>query len=104
MKESGLKVIAAAVLVPALLFYLAFSWGYVATVFSAWFVIPVFPEFPVLTWIQYAGIMFFASTIIRSHPTHIKEEYKDKSSMISYSFLHPWISLGCAWVFKVFFM
>lgn len=90
--------------VPLVIIYSSFSWGYVAQIFEGWFVIPVFPSFKPITWVQYAGLMCFASTIVRPSVTFMKEEFEEKTNKYAYVILGPWMALLGGWIFKIVFI
>jgi len=77
----------------ALVFYNAFCWGFVASILIAWFVVPVYPDFVKLTWLQYAGIMLVIQCFLPTSSCTIKEEYKDKDKMILRFIINPWLLL-----------
>jgi len=97
------KLIEVIFLIPLTVLYSSFSWGYVATIISAWFIIPLFPQMPIFTCIQFAGIMFFANCFIRSTSSNIKKEYKDSSGDYITTFLSPWLILLEAWILHLFY-
>ena len=97
-----LAILGAFAFFPLLILYSSFSWGYVATVFHDWFIIPIWPDFKNLSWKQYAGIMFFIGCFIRPSNVSIKDEFKDNTALYFASFLGPWIALLCGWVFTLF--
>lgn len=82
-----------------MLTYSAFSWGYVASVFYGWFILPNFPTLPHFTVAQFVGFMIFANvTINRTSPGFIKDDYKDKLSEWLYFFISPWLTLFFGWL------
>ena len=86
------------------LVYSSFSWGYVASMFYSWFILPNFPTLPHFTVTQFVGIMFFTSVVFRHTPSHIKDEYQDKSSSWTYLILSPWLTLFFGWlVYSLYF-
>lgn len=90
-------------LIPIIIAYLSFSWGYAASVMYKLFVIPVFPDAPSLMWYHFAGIMYFIKCII--HPSmskaYMKKEYSDTRMGNFVELVHPWFLLGIAWIFKL---
>lgn len=86
-----------------LVFYTSFSWGYVATVIANWFIIPLFPEFPQFTWLQYAGIMFFISCFVHGSLKEIKKEYKDENMTWINIISAPWLTLLGAWILHLIY-
>jgi len=81
--------------------YGAFSWGYVSYTFYNWFVLPTFTDLPHFTIIQFVGFSLFLNTLIRHSSTHIKDEYKDKTTEHVSAFLMPWLVLFFGWFIKV---
>lgn len=96
-----LALIGILVIIPILVIYGAFAWGYVASVIYGWFILTTFPQAPVLTWVQLAGIMFLVNCFVHNTTTnYIKKEYKDETVA---SLIAPWLTLLGAWIFKIFF-
>jgi hypothetical protein len=92
----------AVLLIVGLVLYSAFAWGYVASIIYKWFILSQFTELPVITWWQFAGIMFFINCFIHTANTHyFKEEVKDNTTGLTISLLSPWLMLFGAWIFKV---
>ena len=99
---SILTVIFAMGLVILLIAYSSFAWGYVASIMYKWFIISLFPTLPILLWWQFAGIMFFVNCFVHSGQTHnFKDDVLDKQKGITTNLLAPWISLLCAYIFKL---
>lgn len=90
-------------IVPLVILYSSFSWGWVASVMMKWYIIPVFPDFPILSWMQLAGIMFFVQCFTYSPKTQVKDEYENKTAHTTSVLLAPWLTLLCAWVFHLFY-
>jgi hypothetical protein len=101
--ETLLILVGTIFILPLLILYSSFSWGYVATVLSNWFIIPLFPEFPQFTWIEYSGIMFFIDCFIHLPKTQVKDEYIDKTSQWVKLILSPWIVLFGAWILHLIY-
>ncbi len=97
--EAILTLVGLICIIPLLIIYSSFSWGYVATVFWTWFILPIFPQSPIFTWAQLAGIMFVVNCFVHSSKTAVKEEYKDSSSEILLGILGPWLALFGGWIF-----
>lgn len=92
-------------LIPFLVLYLSFSWGFVASIIYSWFITPVFPNSPDLNWMQFAGIMFFINCFVHSSTSaYIKDECKDSTNGFTTSVLSPWMLLLGAWIFKIVFI
>ena len=64
--EAILLLLGGIIAIPLLLIYNIFSWGYVATVIYQWFIVPIYPEAPPLTWMEFGGIMIFLDCFIHS--------------------------------------
>lgn len=89
--------------IPLFILYSSFSWGWVASVLLEWYIVPVFPNTPILSWMQLAGIMFFVTCFTYHTKTEIKDEYEDKTAHTINVILAPWLTLLCAWVFHLFY-
>ena len=89
-------------LLPVLILYSSFSWGYVAVIFWGWFIIPLFPEAPLFTWTQFAGFMFMLNCFVHQSNKHVKKEYKDEVTEWSGLILNPWLTLLGGWIFHKF--
>lgn len=85
-------------LIPFFVIYNALSYGYVATIFSTWFIKPIFPSIPDLSTLQYAGIMYFISLF----NNHDIKTYKDHKVDVKVTFtkilLNPWLILLGGWI------
>ena len=93
----GLAIIAAIVL------YNAFAWGYVASVFYGWFVLPYFPSFPHFTATHFIGFVLFIGVMTHKGHIYVKDEYQDKTNSWVQLFLGPWISLAAGCLVHQFF-
>ena len=74
--------------------YSAFSYGVLTYQFYAWFVLPVFPSLPHITFVQAIGISFFISLFKGHYPSEYNsgsDSYKAKYGWAD--FLSPWIIL-----------
>ena len=67
------------ILVLLLLLYNVFAWGYVASVFYGWFVLPYFPNLPHFGYVEFISFVLFFGVLTHKSPTFIKDEYKDKT-------------------------
>jgi len=104
--EIILLILGSLVILPLMLLYLAFSWGYVCNVLYYWFIIPVFPNLPLLTITQCIGIVLFLS-IFKSHSNtsynkEFKEKYVDEAATYSNIILQPWVILFSSYIIKLF--
>ena len=101
--ELILILLGALAIILLLVFYNAFAWGYVSSIIYTWFIIPIFPETPVLTWMQLAGIMFLVNCFVHNTTTnYIKKDYKDETTGLILGLISPWFTLFFAWIFKTF--
>lgn len=81
--------------------YVGFSWGFVAWKFWYWFLLPVFPALPAITFIQAVGIMFFIS-LFKTVPAQVlKDDYVNKEITTATSILSPWIAFVAGWFIKL---
>ena len=71
------------ILVLLLLLYNVFAWGYVASVFYGWFVLPYFPNLPHFGYVEFIGFVLFFGVLTHKSPTFIKDEYKDLDLQVS---------------------
>ena len=103
--EAILILLGTLVLIPFFILYSSFSWGYVATIISSWFILPIFPQVSELTWIQYAGIMFFINCFVHGSSTanNIKKEYQDEKNSLIIQLIAPWLTLLGAWILHLFY-
>jgi hypothetical protein len=75
--------------------YDAFSWGLVTWKFWAWFVLPVFPAFPVLTFIGAVGLSLFIGLFKNQTTQVLKSDFIDEGTTVGMVFLMPWLTLLC---------
>lgn len=103
--ELILIILGVILLVPSIILYSSFSWGYVATILINWFILPIYPEFPVFTWFQLAGFMFVVNCFVHgsSIANNLKKEYEDSTKSLILLLLAPWMTLLGAWVFHLFY-
>ena len=98
MSEKLLVLLGTILILPFLVLYSAFSWGFVATVLSGWFVIPLFPEFPQLSWIEFAGISLFISCFVIEPVNQIKDDCRvERPAILIEMYLRPWLLLLISW-------
>ena len=90
-------------LIPIMVLYSSFAWGYVATIIYSWFILPLFPNLPLFTWLQFAGIMMFVNCFIKLSANNIKKEYKDEQANWTNVLLNPWLALLAAWILHLFY-
>lgn len=98
-------LIALIIFISLVVFYQAFSWGYVLFKFWFWFLLPVFVTLPSITFYQAVGLMLFIG-LFKNHVTtkKIKKEYMDQENKTSdqvIPFLLPWLVLGIGYLVKL---
>lgn len=74
--------------------YDTLAWGLVLYKFWGWFVIPVFVELPVISFVQALGLMFVIG-LFKSNFTgeNLKDEYKkNKWNSTIVVLLYPWVA------------
>lgn len=94
-------ILGLAVTIPVILLYDCIAWGTVAWYAWAWFVIPIFPNLPTLTWPEALGLMFFMSLFGRKRGTNIKDEFKDDFSKFA-PWVAPWVALVIGFILHLF--
>lgn len=82
-------VLCYSVLVYSLLFYK----------FYYWFLLPVFPEMPHITFLMAIGLACFFSVIKGQYIDELDDKYKDKTKKY-YMLVYPWIVLLFGWLIK----
>ncbi len=97
-----LALLGAVLLIPLLTIYSAFCWGLVTSILWGWFIVPLFPDMPVLTWTQLIGIMCVFSCFNHRSKVAIKKEFKDDNSFWIGYLTAPWVTLISAWIIKTF--
>lgn len=101
--EALLLLLGVLVLVPMIVLYSSFSWGYVATIFWGWFILPLFPDLHSFTWIQFAGMMCLVNCFTNHKTFKIKKEFEDKTQTWSSIILAPWLTLLGGWILHLFY-
>jgi uncharacterized membrane protein len=87
------------------IFYNAFTWGYVVSLFYGWFVLSVFPTAPAISLIQFIGIMLFLIALLpKYHGTALKDEYENKKTKVIGLLIAPWLTLLFGWIIKITIM
>ena len=82
--------------------YAPLVWGLVTLQFWTWFILPIFPELPVLEYWQAVGVFFFISLFRATTIDTLKEEFKkDKSSIFILALLTPWFVLLVGYIFNL---
>ncbi len=90
-----------------LLVYNAFAWGWVAYKFWYWFLIPVFPMVPHVTFVQVVGLLFFTvffkSNLVAGYKGKLNKTTEIKlesdTNWIG-TLITPWFTLFIAWLIK----
>lgn len=80
--------------------YDAFAWGFVTYKFWYWFILPVFPDLPHVTFWQAVGIALFIGLFKNASQPTVKKEYRDESS-VHVMWSAPWIVLLIGWIFSL---
>jgi hypothetical protein len=92
------------ILVVFALSYGVFTWGLVFWKFWYWFFLPVFPDFPELTFLQAIGLMFVVDLFKNQSQISIKKEYTDEKTAAIMPLIVPLLTLGLGWLFKHLFL
>ena len=96
-------VIGAIVLIAFFFFYSPLAWGLVLYKFWYWFLLPVFPVLPAISYLAAVGLFIFIGLFDRNTgASYITDEYKDKSTMVWASLALPWGALFVGWIFSLF--
>lgn len=97
-----LEILGALLLLIFAIFYSVMSWAVVGKSFYVWFILPVFPNLPMLSYAEIVGILFFTSVFFKNHSTtSIKEEYREKNGEIVTGIILPWVFLFFGWIFHI---
>ena len=96
-------IIAVAVIILLLTLYSSLCWGIVLYKFWYWFLIPVFPILPEISYTLSVGLIMFIA-LFHNHSSNIKEEYKDTKQVYINMFLAPWLTLLMGWIVKLFIL
>lgn len=99
--EAIIVGILAIALIFGLVIYSSISWGFVLMKFWVWFVLPVFPLLPVLTFWQAVGLMFIFGLFGKSQ---ISPKEKDNTSVWTTLLLGPWLTLFGGWLIGTLFI
>lgn len=92
--------------IPFIILYSSFSWAYVLLIFWSWFILPVFPQLPEITFYQALGLYLF-TTFFKNHyytPFNKKFEKENVDNNIKYTvmFLGPWLTLLIGYFIHLF--
>lgn len=84
--------------------YGSFSWGFVLYKSWYWFILPVFPALPHITFLQAVGLNLF-TIFFKSIDTNVKKvgkiEIKSEPNWAG-SIIAPWIGLVFIWLVHLF--
>lgn len=80
------------------LIYTTLTWGLVVYKFWAWFLLPVFPSAPHITFVQAVGLMFLIGLTHQMDTQVLKKEYKDEMSAGIGALIAPWLTLFIGWL------
>lgn len=90
-----IQLLGGSTLIVALIFYSSLSWAYVCHKFWYWFLLPIFPNIPHISFTQSMALMMFV-TLLKSHtPVNIKDEFKKEHADTIAAIITPWLSLLC---------
>jgi hypothetical protein len=99
--ELLLMLIGVIVLLGVAILYSSLTWGLLVWKFWYWFLLPVFPALPAITFLQAVGIMFFICLFKGVPAQVIKDEYVDKTNGTIASIIAPWLTLFIGWLVKI---
>lgn len=80
------------------------SWGFALYKFWYWFILPVFPGLPEITFWHAVGLFLLIGFFRIGDGQVIKDEYKQKTTGAIMSIITPWITLLIGYVLKSMFM
>lgn len=96
-------VIVAVIVIVAAIIYGALVWGLVTYKFWYWFILPVFPTLPEISFIEAIGIMFFISLFKTAIQQSIKKEHTNEKITTISALVAPWVSLLLGYLFYSWF-
>ena len=79
-----------------IVFYGSFAWGFVTYKFWHWFILPVFPNMPLVTLLQAIGLSTFIG-LFKGTKESVKKEYREDSSTII-PWIAPLVVFGIGWI------
>lgn len=91
-----------AIILGIAILYGSVSWGLVMYKFWSWFLLPVFPTLPNITFNQAIGLAIFVGLFHNVQSLTIKKEYKDETHERLVIIIAPWITLAFGWVIHLF--
>lgn len=86
------------IILALLLLYDVASWGLVMYKFWDWFLLPVFPTLPTITFVNAVGLMLFLCLFKKIDSQVIKKEYKNETATGVTLIIAPWIILLLGWI------
>ncbi len=87
-----------------LVLYGSFSWGFVLYKFWYWFILPVFPTLPEITFWHAMGLFLFIGFFRIGDGQVIKDKYKDGAGTIFGNLLSPWVLLLVGHIINSWFL
>ena len=105
-------VVFVAAILAALAYFIG-SCGFVLSMLWAWFVLPVFPFLPALSFVQATGVFLFVDFLLIKvalcsnilEMSMDKETGKPSSCFVSFiKMASPWVALLVGYLFKTWFM
>jgi hypothetical protein len=89
------------ILVALAVAYSGLTWGLVCFEYWKWFMLPVFPGLPHISYWQAVGLMFFISLFrnINASTTNTTDDIKENIVKIIQGLLIPWVSLLIGYIF-----
>lgn len=93
-------------LVLGAMIYGSFSWGFVCFKFWYWFILPIFPSLPSLTFYQCVGLFFFIGLFNISNVNSFNYNKTDeqRNNELAGSILAPWLTLVIGWLIGTMFI
>jgi len=98
MIEILVTIILIVVLLGIGVLYGAASWGLVMYKFWYWFLLPVFPSLPHVTFAHAVGLAVFVGLFHTVQSQVIKKEYKDETQGMVLAIIAPWVTLVFGWL------
>ena len=84
--------------------YSTFAWGLVTYKFWYWFILPIFPDLPEVTFLQCIGMYMFISLFHGLHINAMKKEYKDENAERWAAVIAPIVVLMIGWLVHAIFL
>lgn len=102
--EVLVAILGVVALIIVALLYGSLSWGFVVSKFYVWFVLPLYPDAPQFTLMQFVGLMFFLSALLpKVYVGKVKKEYREDNNDALMLLLAPWISFVLGWAIHLFY-